>query len=40
MAEAYRLGSRGWKLPFEMQKCNSEYWNRDYFKRIEFIVRK
>ena len=34
MAEAYGLGSKGWKLPFVMQMPNSEHWNYDYFKRV------
>ena len=39
MAEAYGLGSRGWKLPFVMQVSNSEHRNYDYFKRIEYVVK-
>ena len=38
MAEAYGLGSRGWKLPFVMQEPNSEHQNYDYLKRVEFVV--
>ena len=36
----YSLDTQGWKLPFTMQVSNSEHWNYDYFKRIEFIRRK
>ena len=39
-AKTYGLNSRGWKLPFIMAVSDSEHWNYDYFKRIEFIVRK
>ena len=39
-AREYGLESRGWKLPFRMQKSNSESGNYDYFKRVEFIVKK
>ena len=38
MAEAYGLGSRGWKLPLVMQEPNSEHQNYDYLKRVEFVV--
>ena len=27
-------------LPFKMQVSDSETWNRDYFERIEFVVRR
>ena len=36
----YSIDTQGWKLPFTMQVLNSEHWNYDYFKRIEFIRRK
>ena len=39
-AEIYGLHTRGWKLLFVMQVSNSEHWNYDYFKRVEFIVRR
>ena len=39
-ARTYGLDSQGWKLLFTMQVSNSEDWNHDYFKRIEFICRK
>ena len=39
-AREYGLESRDWKLPFRMQKSNSESGNYDYFKRVEFIVKK
>ena len=39
-AETYEFRQQGWKLPFLMQVSNSETWNNDYFKRIEFICRK
>ena len=33
----YGFDTQGWKLPFTMQVSNSERWDYDYFKRIEFI---
>ena len=36
-ADEYGLERHGWKLPFKMQKSNSESWN-DCFKRVEFAV--
>ena len=38
-ASSFGLAQRGWKLPFKMQVSNSETWNRDYFERIEFVLR-
>ena len=38
-AEFHELEQHGWKLPFRMQVSNSETWNNDYFKCIEFICR-
>ena len=38
--EAYGLQQHGWKLSFHMQVSNSETWNNDYYKPIEFICRK
>ena len=35
----YMLERNGWKLPFNMQKSNSESWNYDYIKRVEFVVK-
>ena len=39
-AFTYGLDAQDWKLPFTMTVSNSEHWNYDYFKRIEFICRK
>ena len=39
-ASRFALAQRGWKLPFKMQVSDSETWNRDYFKRIEFFIRR
>ena len=39
-AFTYRLDAQGWKLPSRMTVSNSEHWNYDYVKRIEFICRK
>ena len=38
--ETYGLNSTGWKLSFVMQVSNSEHWNYNYFKRVEFVVRR
>ena len=40
LGDAYGLAKHGWKLPFQMQVSDAELWNRDYFKKIEFIVNK
>lgn len=37
-ASSFGLAQRCWKLPFKMQVSDSETWNRNYFKRIEFVV--
>ena len=34
-----RLSRMGWKLLFKMQNSNSETWNYEFFKRIEFYVK-
>ena len=39
-ASSFGLAERGWKLPFKTQVSNSETWNRDYFERIEFVVKR
>ena len=39
-ASSFGLAQRGWQLPFKMQVSYSETWNRDYFERIEFVVRR
>ena len=40
-AEINGLWQHGWELlSFRMQVPNTETWNKDYFKRIEFICRK
>ena len=39
-AFTYWLDAQGWKLSFTMTVSNSENWNYDYFKRIEFSCRK
>ena len=39
-AKNYGLDSKGCKLLFTMAVSDSQHWNYDYFKRIEFIVRK
>ena len=39
-ARTYKLNSQGWKLLCTMQVSNSEHWNYDNFKKIEFICRK
>ena len=39
-AETYGLNSMGWKLPFVIQVFNCKHWNCDYFKRVDFVVRK
>ena len=38
--ETYGLQTRGQKLWFVMQVSNSEHWNYDYFKRVEFTVKR
>ena len=40
LVRMYGLDTQDWKLSFTMQVSNSEYWNYDYFKRMEFICRK
>ena len=40
LSHAYGLEQRSWKLPFTMQNSNSESWKYDYYKRIEFIVKR
>ena len=39
-AFTYGLDAQGWKLSLTMTVSNSEHWNYDYFKRIEFVCRK
>ena len=39
-ALAYNLQQFGWKFPFRMRVSESETRNRDYFKRIKFVVNK
>ena len=40
-AREVRLDRQGWKLPFKMNVTNAEPWiNNDYFKRIEFYVKR
>ena len=39
-ARDFNLDQKGWKLPFEMKMTNSEVWDNDYFKRVEFICYK
>ena len=38
--ESDGLHIRCWKLPLVLQVSNSEHWNYDYFKSVEFIVRR
>ena len=40
MSEAYGCGFTRKELPFVMQVSNSEHWNYDYFKKVEFVVKK
>ena len=37
---SYELNQPGWKLPFIMQVSDPKTWNRDYFKSVEFVVRR
>lgn len=39
-AVAYCLNQHGWNLPFVLQTSDSETWNDNYFKRVEFIVKR
>ena len=39
-ARSLGIAQRGLKLPFTMQVSDSETWDRDCFKRIEFIGRR
>ena len=36
----FNLDQMGWKLPFKMEIIDSEGWNYDYFKRVEFFCYK
>ena len=36
----FNLDQIGWKLSFEMKMTNSEVWNNDYFKWVEYICYK
>ena len=38
-ARTYGLDIQVWELRFTMQVSDSEHWNYDYFKKIEFISR-
>ena len=40
LSRVYGLEDRGWKLPFKMQKSNSESLNYNYFKRMGFVVKR
>ena len=39
-ASSFGLDQRGWQLPFTMQTSDLETWSRNYYKRVEFVVRR
>ena len=40
IANKYELSKKRWKLPFRMEKYNTEKWNYDFTKKVEFVVKK
>ena len=39
-ASSFGMTQRDWKLPFTLQVSNSKTWKQNYYKSIEFIVRR